>query len=676
MISATRQSAALKPTTCVSPGRGNRLQRKCACGAHTPGGGECRDCASKRLQRKAASGMSADAIPTSVQQVLRGPGRPLESPTRTMMEAGFGHDFSNVRVHADGRAAESARAVHALAYTVGHDVVFAGGQYSPGTSTGRRLIAHELAHVVQQRHLASEPVGIGDPGSVLEREADGAAERLMSEQPVQRLAASSVPLISREVDTRSMPAKDGGTDQVSRDVTPGKCALGPQSRASTSGDIDAGSAFLQLDLCRGNMEGQLRGELDYGDALKQAGQAVGKLLSGAASGQGTQQALSTFANDLKQLKPGAQVKLNFQASDVFRLDLGGTGNASVAGGASGKATARATFDTGPVNLVIEATASGGSQQKTDYGVTVNIEFGGKGLQAPDCHVCQCSDPKINFSCAHVPPSTPGKPPPGPVAAQPRYIPYFFKYAETTPNAQRLAMNEQGLREAVNLILNGYTVARIEGSASPEGPEQGRRGSFKNNTRLAEARAIEGKKQLDAAIHKTLDSPFLIMRTENLSHALSASYPVIGRAELFGAGPTGEVDDRALLPHLQNVLAPPAEGKPDPLAQEHVTGAGLSTEVQRGDQEDVEAFRSGKRDNRKLGRDERLQAIYEPLRRALIVLDPPAAPPPDLRLSQKAIEKAIGQPVACSDENKALFAHVPVAQPFEGECKAPGKGSSK
>jgi hypothetical protein len=91
---------------------------------------------------------------------------------------------------------------------------------------------------------------------------------------------------------------------------------------------------------------------------------------------------------------------------------------------------------------------------------------------------------------------------------------------------------------------------------------------------------------------------------------------------------------------------------------------------------VEAFRSGKRDNRKLGRDERLQAIYEPLRRALIVLDPPAAPPPDLRLSQKAIEKAIGQPVACSDENKALFAHVPIAQPFEGECKAPGKGSSK
>ena len=66
------------------------------------------------------------------------------------MESRFGHDFSQVRVHRDAKAAESARAVNALAYTVGEDVVFGTGQYAPGSSTGQRLLAHELTHVVRR----------------------------------------------------------------------------------------------------------------------------------------------------------------------------------------------------------------------------------------------------------------------------------------------------------------------------------------------------------------------------------------------------------------------------------------------------------------------------------------------------------------------------------------------
>src|SRR5262249_43583700 len=66
------------------------------------------------------------------------------------LPSGAWHDFSRVRVHTDGKAAESARAVNALAYTVGADIVFAGGQYAPSTASGQRLLAHELAHVVQQ----------------------------------------------------------------------------------------------------------------------------------------------------------------------------------------------------------------------------------------------------------------------------------------------------------------------------------------------------------------------------------------------------------------------------------------------------------------------------------------------------------------------------------------------
>ena len=97
------------------------------------------------------------------------------------METHLGHDFGAVRVH-DGPAADrSARAVAADAYTVGGDVVFAAGRYQPGTDAGRRTLAHELAHVVQQRTgpVAGQPLGgglwVSDPGDRFEREADRVA---------------------------------------------------------------------------------------------------------------------------------------------------------------------------------------------------------------------------------------------------------------------------------------------------------------------------------------------------------------------------------------------------------------------------------------------------------------------------------------------------------------------
>ncbi len=85
-----------------------------------------------------------------IKNVLSSPGQPLDAPTRSFMEPRFGHDFSRVRVHTDGKAAESARAVNARAYTVGQDVVFGEGEYSSDAIAERKLFAHELTHVVQQ----------------------------------------------------------------------------------------------------------------------------------------------------------------------------------------------------------------------------------------------------------------------------------------------------------------------------------------------------------------------------------------------------------------------------------------------------------------------------------------------------------------------------------------------
>ncbi|MDQ6868146.1 MAG: DUF4157 domain-containing protein [Pseudomonadota bacterium] len=106
----------------------------------------------EKLQKKPAGPQAAtNEAPASVHEVLRSPGQPLDVPTRAFLEPGFGHDFSKVRVHTDAAAQVSAAAEGALAYTAGCDVVFGAGQYRPHTVAGRWLIAHELAHVIQQQ---------------------------------------------------------------------------------------------------------------------------------------------------------------------------------------------------------------------------------------------------------------------------------------------------------------------------------------------------------------------------------------------------------------------------------------------------------------------------------------------------------------------------------------------
>jgi hypothetical protein len=107
------------------------------------------------IQRSVGGGTSASMLaPKSVEGVLANSGHALPSVLRQDMAERFGYDFSHVRVHTDRSAEESAREINANAYTAGHHIVFAPGRFSPATSDGRRLIAHELAHVVQQGDAA------------------------------------------------------------------------------------------------------------------------------------------------------------------------------------------------------------------------------------------------------------------------------------------------------------------------------------------------------------------------------------------------------------------------------------------------------------------------------------------------------------------------------------------
>jgi hypothetical protein len=125
--------------------------RACVCGGRCP---TCKNQPADRIplqmKRRRPSDTEGIEAPPLVHEVLRSPGQSLDPSTREFMESGFGHDFSRVRVHADDKAAESSLALNAQAYTVGEHVVFAPNRYDHATDVGRRLIAHELAHVVQQ----------------------------------------------------------------------------------------------------------------------------------------------------------------------------------------------------------------------------------------------------------------------------------------------------------------------------------------------------------------------------------------------------------------------------------------------------------------------------------------------------------------------------------------------
>lgn len=200
------------------------LQRKCACGGSTGLTGECQECRrarqlGQRLQAKLRADAAGDeceheadrvadhvmempevqvergatapiaplvqrrvaasidvgfrAAPPIVRDVVASPGQPLDATTRGFFEPRFGHDFSQVRVHAGDDADQSARAVRAHAYTVGSNIVFGAGRFPPHTGEGRRLLAHELAHTIQQTASGDRAVQCAPEKDRTENEPSG-----------------------------------------------------------------------------------------------------------------------------------------------------------------------------------------------------------------------------------------------------------------------------------------------------------------------------------------------------------------------------------------------------------------------------------------------------------------------------------------------------------------------
>ncbi len=242
-------------------GKGRLLQRKCACGSPTSSlTDECEECKSKKrlgLQKKlkisepgdvyeqeadrvadrvmksansdisnrsrpqvhrlSAGEVKSEEAPPIVHDVLSSPGQPLDPTDRAFFEPRLGCDFSQVRVHAGSKAAESARAVNALAYTVGPNIVFGLGQYAPYAEKGRHLLAHELTHVVQQH--GGRPRSQGLPHTENKHKltahelANLAQQNALSAQKTPTINEVTVPTLARQ-EALGATSSSGATDQV------------------------------------------------------------------------------------------------------------------------------------------------------------------------------------------------------------------------------------------------------------------------------------------------------------------------------------------------------------------------------------------------------------------------------------------------------------------------------
>ncbi len=207
---ANRQQTAFEPAPGLVPMRDRVLQRKCDCGNHTTAGGHCSECSARDgdLQRRPDRASESTAVPDIVDEVLASPGSAMDTGSRNFFERRFGHDLSAVRLHTDARAGASARAVDALAYTVGRNVVFAPSQYAPNSTAGRQLLAHELAHVVQQggtRDARGEQSAISGPDA-LEAQADKAAHAVAAGGPIAELKPAPRSLARTPAATKKCPS--------------------------------------------------------------------------------------------------------------------------------------------------------------------------------------------------------------------------------------------------------------------------------------------------------------------------------------------------------------------------------------------------------------------------------------------------------------------------------------
>lgn len=614
---------------------------------------KCAECEKEeKLQRKESSNDSTSVAPPIVHEVINSSGgKSLDADTRSFMEPRFNYDFSNVKIHDNDLAAKSASSINALAYTSGNNVVFNSGQYNTNSDSGKRLLAHELTHVVQQ--------------------------------------GNSVNLkVQRFTQTRTI-SEPGKNITVERIVIPGECKIIPESRVNSDYGVTAEKSFFSYSNCRGGKSIETAGELNYGEFITNAGNFVSSLLNNTSG--------TPFNTLLNQTVGSSTLRGNLSfvlRINTFRMELNSQGAASPSGNTEGTVSGLIRYtngkfgielqgdttaikdalqtgrvsnlkfntDLGPLEIRFNLTqgkqlgASSDSltvdglvsyrPSSTAYGVGVNVQqvdgntqvifsfrvnLGGKipEEKSPDCNTCVCTDPKITYNCwEKLRPQDAPEPAPDPA---PKMLPYYFDYANTESRPDWIKQNSETLTQIVELIKERYVVSNIEGYCSPEGEaklEKPTASGFPGNLILSQQRADRSKEDIKARLRSNASlmsdkQPAGKQALARISASLSANYPTAGLGELFGSTAGGkEVKRPNLFSHLTSTLKSPSGGAVDPLEQANVIGANLPAEVNEAAAIDVDEFRTGGSGKTKLSRDQRLTELYKWLRRSLIYLSPP------------------------------------------------------
>ena len=211
-----REDSAAARTPDLPPGLGNVALQRLIRGA---------------ISRFASEGGPVDETVGRAIEAARGGGHQVDPAARPDLETALGEDFSEVRVHTDATADHLSRAVEATAFTTGSDIFFRSGAYEPLSSAGRKLLAHELTHVVQQRGAPpAQELRVTDPGDASEREAEAVAEQVArfpagggaASEPVdeEETPEGQDGLVQRVARTRA-PSRDPGLEDVPAEVDGG-----------------------------------------------------------------------------------------------------------------------------------------------------------------------------------------------------------------------------------------------------------------------------------------------------------------------------------------------------------------------------------------------------------------------------------------------------------------------
>jgi uncharacterized protein DUF4157 len=436
------------------------------------------------------SGLHASAGNRAIGRLSQRPpndagGQPLRGSLRRSLEAAYRTDLGGVRLHTDDAAADAARGLGARAFTLGNQIWFGRGEYRPQRPQGQYLLAHEVAHTVQQRGQIgavqrSALVGsVDDPAEAL---ADRAAEAAMRGEAVPSVGSSDA-VIRRYTITRAEPVVEGGETVVYVDLDTGvryrvrrvRDVHWEEGRPGSSyfpptvtPGYDANDVWVDVSWCRGT-----EGSVAVGaDVLAEIRNIMNRLLT-AASTRGS----GTAALSASELTPFVDFAVaqsgGVSVSGGVHVTVGRSGATGGGGGLKldwGEWTGELTLETGPGGTTggVKVTWTPGRQSRT-FRCPTRDQVTGRWV------------PTTSYECTRESTPPPAEPAPTP---GPEMVSLYFVYSHDTIREDASRAELERLR---GLLGRGFRATRIEGFTSPEGPLE-RLGRFEGNTELGKERA--------------------------------------------------------------------------------------------------------------------------------------------------------------------------------------------